>query len=73
MTEFLPWHEGPWRTLQEARRADRFPHALLISGPRGIGIGRFARQLAASFLCARPDMDGCVCNTCKSCRLIEAG
>ncbi len=73
MTEILPWHQGAWETLLEARRAGRFPHALLLTGPRGIGLGQFSRQLAAGLLCREPLANGLACHACKACRLIKAG
>ena len=41
----LPWHETLWADLNKAIEQDRMPHALLISGPSGIGKERLATAL----------------------------
>jgi DNA polymerase-3 subunit delta' len=49
------------------------PHALLLTGPAGIGKGAFARALAARLLCeCRGDGDF-ACGECSSCRWFEGG
>ena len=69
----LPWHRDPWRRIQQRRAAGRLPHALLLSGPAGLGKGLFARGLARALLCERPDTGGEACGQCRSCRLFRAG
>ena len=71
--ERLPWHQDLWRQLQQRRVAGRLPHALLLSGPAGLGKGVFARRLARALLCERPGADGEACGQCRSCRLFRAG
>ncbi|HHH39057.1 MAG TPA: DNA polymerase III subunit delta' [Sedimenticola sp.] len=73
MSGLLPWHQKAWQRLQASRQADRLPHALLVSGPAGLGKGRFARDLAASLLCRDPDADGIPCGQCQGCHLFRAG
>ncbi len=69
----LPWQEDAWHRLQAARRRDRLPHALLFHGPAGTGKNRFARLLARSLLCERPDEAGLPCGACRACTLQAAG
>ncbi len=71
--ERLPWHQDLWRQWQRRRVAGRLPHALLLSGPAGLGKGRFARRLARALLCAHPGAEGEACGQCRSCRLFRAG
>jgi DNA polymerase-3 subunit delta' len=54
-------------------RAGRLPHALLLSGPAGLGKLQFAQHFAATLLCKQPDEQGHACGTCKSCQLLAAG
>ena len=68
----LPWHETLWADLNKAIEQDRMPHALLISGPSGIGKERLATALAQRLLCAA-EMNNYACGACKSCQLLAAG
>ena len=52
----IAWHKiiGHTRAIARLRtllREGRLPHALLFSGPEGVGKLRVARALAASLLC----------------------
>lgn len=62
-----PWHEESWRSLEERRARGRFPHALLLAGPQGLGKRQFAERAAAMLLCERDA--GAPCGTCRACRL----
>jgi DNA polymerase-3 subunit delta' len=55
-----------------ARRA-RWPHALLVSGPEGIGKRALARVFAQALLCEQPTAEGFACNDCASCHYVVAG
>ena len=68
----LPWHETLWADLNKAIEQDRMPHALLISGPSGIGKERLATALAQRLRCAA-EMNNYACGACKSCQLLAAG
>jgi DNA polymerase-3 subunit delta' len=69
----LPWHADCWARLQRARRSTRLPHALLLTGPSGVGKRRLARHLVASLLCAHADEQGTPCGECADCALLGAG
>jgi len=69
----LPWHGTCWQTLRQARAAGRLPHALLVTGPLGVGKRRLVASLAHSLLCARPDEQGLACGHCRECGLFAAG
>jgi len=56
-----------------AARRERWPHALLITGPRGIGKRVLADALARARLCEAPAGDGSSCGRCASCRYVDAG
>jgi DNA polymerase-3 subunit delta' len=71
--ERLPWHETQWRQLQQRRAVGRLPHALLLTGPTGLGKNAFARRLAQGLLCETPDPEGNACGHCRACRLFQAG
>lgn len=72
-TDVLPWHAETWSRVQSARAAGRLAHALLLSGPRGVGKQAFARRLAASLLCESRASDGAACRQCRGCAQQQAG
>jgi DNA polymerase-3 subunit delta' len=65
MSPFHPWHDGPWRQLQQLRA--RLPHAILFHGPQGTGKTDFAERFAQSLLCSSPQADGQACGACEAC------
>lgn len=68
-----PWQARQWRQLLTAASQNRLPHALLLTGVQGIGLGYFADCLSASLLCQRTLENGAACGECKSCILFHAG
>lgn len=69
----FPWQQRQWQQLGQAREQQRLPHALLLSGSRGLGKSVFATALAQALLCGQPHEDGTACGRCRSCQLFEAG
>lgn len=65
--QVLPWQTVLWGRVNEARRAGRLGHALLLAGPAGVGKRLFAARLAASLLCESVDGDGAPCGMCRGC------
>lgn len=63
----LPWQVAQWDQLIRAQDEGRLGHALLLSGPGGIGKQRFARALMHWLLCEQPAAQG-ACGSCRSCR-----
>lgn len=62
-------HEKEKAELQTMLREGRLPHALLFSGPDGIGKRMVAHALAAAILCGRAQP----CGTCENCRAMQSG
>lgn len=62
----------PKRRLRRLLETDRLPHALLFSGPEGVGKRRTAEAIAAALLCSSPAA-GHPCGTCESCRAFSRG
>jgi len=69
----LPWHAAGWKTLRQARAVGRLPHALLVTGPTGVGKRRLVASLSRSLLCTHPDERGLACGHCRECELCAAG
>lgn len=72
MAKPLPFrgHQETYLRLLERVTLGRLPHALLFTGPEGIGKRRVAEFLAKALLCASADKP---CGTCGSCRLVAEG
>lgn len=68
----LPWQTDAWERLRVARTAGRFPHALLLAGPEGVGKRAFADLLARALLCEEP-YGAAPCGECAACRHHAAG
>jgi len=60
------------RTLRNAILADRVAHALLFSGPRGVGKTSVARIMAKAMNCGNGPTPS-PCNVCQSCKEITEG
>lgn len=67
----LPWHAELWQQLWQLEQSGRFPHALLFSGPHGVGKQRLADALVARTLCA--GQGAVACGECHGCRMLAAG
>ncbi|MFA7664742.1 MAG: DNA polymerase III subunit delta' [Burkholderiaceae bacterium] len=66
-----PWIEPVFRQL--VSDAGRRHHALLLTGPAGIGKQALALALARSRLCEQPLADGAACRRCAACGWFDAG
>jgi DNA polymerase III subunit delta' len=66
-----PWQSENWNTVHLTNRTDRMAHAILFTGPIGIGLQHFVKCLTAGLLCEHP-VDGThACGDCRSCLLIQ--
>jgi DNA polymerase-3 subunit delta' len=64
-------HEKTWKQMNEWR--DRLPHALLLTGQRGIGKFELARVFAESLLCENPLPSRAACGSCLACGWLAQG
>lgn len=66
---FAPWQEESYARAVRALQAGQLAHALLLTGPAGLGKREVADALAMRLLCAQPRPDGHACGQCRGCRL----
>ncbi|HUW97480.1 MAG TPA: DNA polymerase III subunit delta' [Acidiferrobacter sp.] len=66
MVTLLSWQQQAWEELPDN---SALAHALLISGPSGIGKKVFAHRLAMRLVCE----EGSGCGVCRACRFAAAG
>ena len=67
----LPWQAALAAELVSRRQ--RWPHAMLVTGPAGIGKRVLAEWLARTLVCETPRDDGSPCGACPGCRYAAAG
>lgn len=65
-----PWNADAWQAL--LGRLERLPHAILISGPQGIGKFEFSQELAKRLLCESSVPGAQACGICEGCRWFGA-
>ena len=70
--EIFPWQNKYWAQIMGTLDKGRIPHALLFSGPEGVGMEHFAICLSAYLLCVA-EHDSYACGNCKTCLLFKAG
>ena len=72
----MAWHQAAWSTIQNRLAADRLPHALIITGERGVGKRHWAESVAGLLVCDAPEnLDAGApeaCGRCKQCELVRA-
>ena len=68
----LPWQDTQWQRLVQMHNDTCLPHALLFSGPLGVGKNRFALAFAYFLMCESPIRE-MPCGDCRQCRFNKAG
>lgn len=68
-----PWQQAIWQGLFSRHKTGKLPHALLFTGPAGMGKQHLARAFAQAVLCDSPHDEGFACQSCHSCQLFKAG
>ncbi|HDY85346.1 hypothetical protein LCGC14_0966510 [marine sediment metagenome] len=73
LTTLYPWQTSLWQQLCQQLQRNRLPHALLVSGVKGLAKNSFAQHIVASVLCLNRSEDQSACGDCHSCQLLNAG
>lgn len=67
-----PWQSQQWSRFSHQHQQHRLAHAFLLTGPLGLGLEKFANAMANTLLCNTP-RNNQACQSCRSCKLLEAG
>lgn len=67
-----PWQQTQWQQLCAQLHGQKLPHALMFTGPRGIGKHHLAAAFGQLLLCQSPIADT-PCARCRGCQLNQAG
>ena len=65
----FPWQHEQWKTLVARYQVQTFPHALLLTGAKGLGKKDFAQNVAKLLLCESLEY----CQPCAACQLLASG
>lgn len=68
----FPWQNSAWFSLLTQIKNQRFPHALLLSGIKGLGKLEFAKHLAQLLLCGEGEKKLVSCQQCRACHQFTA-
>ena len=71
MGQLYPWLEPVWGDWQKSLDAERFPNAVLVNAPDGLGVDSLLEQLSAALMCANYESEAC--GFCHSCELVKSG
>ena len=67
--ESIPvWLDPTWRQWREAVQGGRLPHALLVTGPAGVGKRWLVNAFVRGVQCREPSATGLPCGNCPSCK-----
>ncbi len=69
----MPWQQTMWQRVCRLETSGCLPHALLLSGARGLGKRRFASTLVRWLLCDEHLSNPTPCGNCRGCHLADAG
>ena len=67
----FPWQKEHWHNLCLANQTSKMAHAILFTGPVGIGLQHFSKCLTTSLLCQNSNDNLHICGNCRSCHLIQ--
>ena len=68
------WHKKTWDQFSSAYAQNHLPHAILLTGPQGVGKSLFSQKLVKSLLCENPVAESWhACNQCQGCKTYDSG
>jgi DNA polymerase-3 subunit delta' len=67
----LPWQQCILERLSSLEQQEKLPHAILLTGARGLGKTQLAASFATGLLCEMPGVEPC--GSCANCQLAGGG
>lgn len=68
----FPWQQNQWEYLIKRQQKNSLPHALLLTGQKGLGKINFAQTFSKVILCTDNKNYSLACGICRSCLLMQA-
>ncbi|MCM2130956.1 DNA polymerase III subunit delta' [Larsenimonas rhizosphaerae] len=68
-----PWQQPLFDHFADVLGDGRLPHAILLTGPEGLGKSQLVNALSARLLCRRAQGHAVACGACHDCRMLLAG
>lgn len=65
-----PWQMNNWQVMEQRLTSGRLPHAMLFSGPQGIGKADFANHVVYHLFCQNKQNNK-ACGNCNACHLLN--
>jgi len=66
----LPWQNEQWQNMMQRIASNKIAHAVIFTGPEGIGKYRFALAFVHRYFCKQP-VDNQACGLCDACHLLK--
>ena len=66
----IPWHAPQRRQWQQQSCMDKIPHAVLLTGPAGLGKHQFAHYMAQTLVCTAM-AEQTPCGECRACSQVQ--
>ncbi len=77
-SDLYPWQHADWKKLRQYQMNNSMPHALLLTGKKGLSKSQLAVLWAKTLLCesvlpgSLSDSDSKACGQCSACALFQA-
>ena len=70
--QVYPWQQNQWEHIIRLVESETIPHAILLTGPDGVGKHEFANFMSATIICENSTETKLACGECRRCKLYQA-
>jgi len=68
--QILPWQQEQWQSMMQRIASNKMAHAIIYTGPEGVGKTNFAHAFVHRLFCKRP-VNNQACGCCDACHLLN--